>query len=69
MSDTHTQKTAENAEVKALRLENKRLRSDLDRKDRALAEASALLILKKKAQAIWGDPEDDCSTPQNENKR
>lgn len=69
MSDTPTQKTAESTELKALRLENKRLRSDLERKDRALAEASALLILKKKAQAIWGDPEDDYSTPPNENKR
>jgi len=69
MSDSPTQKTAENVELKALRLENKRLRSDLERKDRALAEASALLILKKKAQAIWGDSEDDCSTPPSENKR
>lgn len=69
MLDTHTQKTAESAEVKALRLEVKRLRSDLERKDRALAEASALLILKKKAQVIWGGPEDDCSTWSNENKR
>jgi hypothetical protein len=29
------------------------------RKDKALAEAAALLILKKKAQAIWGDEADD----------
>ncbi len=31
------------------------LERDLNRKDRALAEAAALLILKKKAQALWGD--------------
>jgi transposase len=68
MSDTPTQKTTESVELKALRLENKRLRSDLERKDKALAEASALLILKKKAQAIWGDPEDDYSPPSNGNK-
>lgn len=35
------------------------LERDLQRKDKALAEASALLILKKKAQAIWGDVGDD----------
>ena len=35
------------------------LERDLKRKDAALAEASALLILKKKAQAIWGDVDDD----------
>jgi transposase-like protein len=46
-------------EVKALQKENKALKLDLHRKDKALAETSALLILKKKAQAIWGTPEDD----------
>lgn len=46
-------------EEKELLKENKALKRDLHRKDKALAEASALLILKKKAQAIWGDPEDD----------
>lgn len=35
------------------------LERDLQRKDKALAEASALLILKKKAQVIWGDVGDD----------
>ncbi len=35
------------------------LESDLRRKDKALAETAALLVLKKKAQAIWGDPEDE----------
>lgn len=46
-------------EIKALRAENKRLKQDLRRKERALAESSALLILKKKADLIWGDHEDD----------
>ena len=40
-------------ELKALRAENKALKSDLHRKDKALAEASALLILKKK-QPLFG---------------
>jgi hypothetical protein len=31
----------------------------LRRKEKALAEAAALIILRKKAQAIWGDREDD----------
>jgi transposase-like protein len=32
---------------------------DLYRKDKALAEVSALLVLKKKADAIWGVVDDD----------
>lgn len=35
------------------------LRRDLRRKDTALAEVSALLVLKKKADAIWGVVDDD----------
>lgn len=37
----------------------KELEKDLGRKEKALAETAALLVLKKKAQAIWGDPEDE----------
>jgi hypothetical protein len=44
--------------VKA-REENTLLKRDLNRKNRALAEQTALVMLKKKAQEIWGDPEDD----------
>lgn len=47
------------AELKALRLENKQLKQDVKRKNSALAEATALLILKKKANLIWGEAEDD----------
>ena len=36
----------------------KLLERDLRRKDKALAEASALLILKKKADLLWGKSED-----------
>jgi transposase len=46
-----------NAKLQALRIENKQLKQDVKRKDRALAEASALLILKKKAALIWGESE------------
>ncbi len=39
--------------------ENKRLKKELIRKEKALAEMAALLVLKKKADEIWGDKEDD----------
>lgn len=35
------------------------LERELLRKDRALAEVTALLALKKKLEAIWGDEDDD----------
>jgi transposase len=35
------------------------LEKELRRKDKALAEAAALLVLQKKAQALWGDEDDD----------
>jgi hypothetical protein len=46
----------------AKRAETKRineLEKELRRKDKALAETAALLVLKKKAQAIWEDEDDD----------
>jgi transposase len=52
---------AGHAEAKRVR----ELERELARKDKALAEAAALLVLKKKAQAIWGD-EDDDTTPEND---
>jgi transposase-like protein len=56
------------ADRKAAGVEARRVRDlerELRRKDKALAEAAALLILKKKAQAIWGD-EDDNTDPEKE---
>ena len=53
LTNEHKQK------LQALEAENKLLKKELRRKDRALAEASALLILKKKVDLIWGDAEDD----------
>jgi len=35
------------------------LEKELKRKEKALAEMAALLVLKKKVQAIWGDEGDD----------
>jgi transposase len=39
----------------------KQLERELARKDKALAETAALLVLKKKVQSIWGDADDDTS--------
>lgn len=38
---------------------NKQLEKELRKKEKALAETAALLVLRKKAAAIWGDPEED----------
>ncbi len=54
-------------ERKAASIEARRIRDlerELARKEKALAEVAALLVLKKKAQAIWGD-EDDDTDPRN----
>jgi transposase-like protein len=40
------------------------LEKELRRKDKALAEAAALLVLKKKVRAIWGD-EDESTSPRS----
>ena len=40
----------------------KQLEAELRRKEKALAEAAALLVLQKKVQALWEDPEDGKST-------
>ena len=39
--------------------EIKRLGSDLRRKEKALAEAAALLVLQKKIQSLWENQEDE----------
>jgi hypothetical protein len=41
-------------ELRALKAENQRLQRELSRKEKALAEAAALLVLQKKYQALWG---------------
>jgi len=43
-----------NVDAKRLRA----LEKELNRKDKALAETAALLVLKKKVQEIWGDEDD-----------
>lgn len=48
------------AKVQAKQL--KQLEAEVRRKDKALAETAALLVLQKKVQAIWGEPEDEQSS-------
>lgn len=47
------------SETKALRQENKALKKELNRKDKALDETAALLVLQKKVNAIWGNDADN----------
>ena len=47
------------SDTKHLRHENKALKKELNRKDKALAETAALLVLQKKVSAIWGSDEDN----------
>ena len=64
MQESISSAAAENAKIKEqqpLAIENKKLKNDILlrdseilRKDKALAEVSALLILKKKADLLWG---------------
>jgi transposase len=49
----------ERRELQQERKKSRKLAKELRRKDRALAETAALLVLQKKAQEIWGDEEDD----------
>ena len=52
------QKGSENrAILKALKEENKQLKQELNRKEKALAETAALLVLKKKVQSFWASDE------------
>lgn len=48
-----------NVQLKDEQKRAKTLEKDLQKKEKALAEAAALLLFRKKAQAIWGDDEDE----------
>jgi len=49
----------ERRELQKERKKARKLEKELKRKEKALAEAAALLVLQKKAQAIWGESEDE----------
>ena len=58
-NDAHERLTkAERQELQKERKKSRRLEKELNRKEKALAETAALLVLKKKAQVIWGEEED-----------
>lgn len=43
--------------IKAIQAELKQVKKELQRKEKALAEAAALLVLQKKCQAFWEEKE------------
>jgi len=57
--DGASESSSATGETRSLRQENKALKKDLRRKEKALAETTTLLVLKKKAASIWGETEDD----------
>lgn len=52
------EQTKPDSDSKESRKKIKKLEKELLRKDKALAEAAALLILQKKVQALWAEDED-----------
>jgi transposase-like protein len=50
---------ATRAELSDMKAKNKELERDLNRKNKALAETTALLVLKKKADLLWGTGENE----------
>ena len=46
------------AQAKASEHRIRSLEKELKRKEAALAEAAALLVFRKKVEAMWGEPED-----------
>jgi transposase len=48
--------------LKAQAKQIKQLEAELRRKEKALAETAALLVLQKKIQDLWGEPEDGKSS-------
>ena len=58
-ADSAAQARAQREQTKKDRKQIRKLEKELHRKEKALAEAAALLVLQKKAQAIWGDGEDE----------
>ena len=51
------QSKAVQKQIRLAHKENKQLKRELHRKEKALAETAALLVLRKKMHAIWGEDE------------
>jgi transposase-like protein len=50
-----SRKTKQNQQLRIEKKKNNKLEKELLRKDKALAETAALLVLSKKVSEIWGD--------------
>jgi len=62
IKSSHAQSTVnkeDKNQLKKLRTDNKSLKKELRRKEKALAEAAALLVLRKKLDALWEESEDE----------
>lgn len=58
MSETE-QRKQEREQAKHYKKQNKELKRELAKKEKALAETAALLVLRKKFNALWEEKEDD----------
>ena len=59
LSSSKPAKAPNNKKERKLLLENKKLKNELNRKEKALAETAALLVLRKKLDAFYGVGEED----------
>lgn len=59
------QNRGDSAESRKLAQRNAELASELRRMEKALAEAAALLMLQKKARALWAEPGDASSASES----
>ena len=57
---------ADLATIRAQKKEIKRLEVELNRKEKALAEAAVLLVLQKKVRSLWAGPEEEKSSLKSE---
>ena len=57
-NNTTADKPKKQSDDKQFKNEIKALQKELNRKNKALAETAALLVLQKKVNAIWGNSED-----------
>jgi transposase-like protein len=53
---------ADRTTIRTQKKEIKRLEAELNRKEKALAEAAVLLVLQKKVRSLWEDPEEEKSS-------
>jgi hypothetical protein len=57
--DTRAEPASSRRRANRIRSASKSLERQLRHKEKALAETAALLVLTKKAEAIWGEAEDE----------